>query len=186
MKILISGASGGIGRAVEKACREKGWRVFSVGRNDFMREGDILPAESFDAFVFSAGVCPVAPLSKTGDEMFFETMRVNCGLFLRIMREIVSRRLYPQSGMKVVAVSSVSATEGWSGGSAYCASKGALSALARALDAELAGKGISVKAIEPRHVLTKMFRETAGRMGVPESLARDPGDLAREIVAAVS
>ena len=186
MNILISGASGGIGRAVEKACRDKGWRVFSAGRDDFTREGDVLPAESFDAFVFAAGVCPVAPLTKTDDELFFETMRVNCGLFLRLMREIVSRRLYSQSGMKVVAVSSVSATEGWSGGSAYCASKGALSALARALDVELSGKGISVKAVEPRHVLTKMFRETAGRMGVPESLARDPGDLAREIVAAVS
>ena len=98
MKILISGASGGIGRAVEKACRDKGWCVFSAGRDDFKREGDVLPAESFDAFVFATGVCPVAPLAKTGDELFFETMRVNCGLFLRLMREIVSRRLYPENG----------------------------------------------------------------------------------------
>ena len=80
-----------------------------------------------------------------------------------------------------VAVSSVSATEGWAGGTAYCASKGALSAACRALDRELAAKKIRVRAIEPNHVLTDMFRKGAGRMGVPESAARSPESLAQEV-----
>ena len=82
-----------------------------------------------------------------------------------------------------MAVSSVSAREGWAGGAAYCASKGALSAVARALDAELAPKRIRVEAIEPSHVLTPMFRNGAARMGVPESAAVPPEDVARDILA---
>ena len=74
----------------------------------------------------------------------------------------------------------MSATEGWAGGAAYCASKGALSALCRALDAELAPKRISVRALEPRYVKTKMFDDCAGRMGVDPSLAMDPADFANK------
>jgi NAD(P)-dependent dehydrogenase (short-subunit alcohol dehydrogenase family) len=88
--------------------------------------------------------------------------------------------------MRVVAVSSVSATEGWPGGAAYCAAKGALSALCRALDAELKPRGISVQAIEPRYVKTRMFDSCAGRMGVSNALARDPADLADEILKGIT
>ena len=185
MNVLVAGASGGIGGAVAVACRMKGWRTVAVDRADFAKEGHILENAQYDAFVFATGMCPVASISNTTDEIFLETMRVNCGLFLRVVREIVSRRLYSRDGMKIVAVSSVSANEGWSGGGAYCASKGALSALARALDAELQPKGISVEAIEPRYVLTKMFREGAGRMGVPESLAASPESVADDIIGKI-
>ena len=68
----------------------------------------------------------------------------------------------------------------------YCASKGALSAAARALDAELSPKGISVAALEPRYVLTRMFRDCAGRMGVPEAAALSPESFACELMDRLS
>ena len=52
----------------------------------------------------------------------------------------------------------------------------------RALDAELATKRISVRALEPRYVKTKMFDSCAGRMGVDPALAMDPADFANEIL----
>ena len=174
MNVLVAGASGGIGGAVVAACHSKGWRAVAINRADFARRGHILEFAQYDAFVFATGMCPVASISGTTDEIFLETIRVNCGLFLRVVREIVSRRLYSRNGMKIVAVSSVSASEGWSGGAAYCASKGALSAMSRAFDSELGQKGFSVEAVEPRYVLTRMFRNGAGRMGVPESAAESP------------
>ena len=181
MTILVTGATGGIGGAVARAAREKGHDVVEWNRADFER-GEPLPDASFDAVVFATGMCPVVPVASLSDERFAETLHVNCGLFLKIIREIVSRRLYTAGGMRVVAVSSVSASEGWAGGAAYCASKGALSAMCRALDAELKPRGISVSAIEPRYVKTKMFDACAGRMGVSAKLARDPGELAEEIL----
>ena len=100
-----------------------------------------------------------------------------------IGRAFAARGAHAEGGAVAVAVSSVSAREGWAGGAAYCASKGALSAVARALAAELAPKRIRVEAIEPSHVLTDMFRNGAARMGVPESTAVPPESVAADILA---
>ena len=182
MKILVTGTTGGIGGAVAQTARAAGHEVVEWNRDGFERGGG-LPPGPYDAVVFATGMCPVAPVAALSDESFAETLRVNCGLFLRIVREIVARRLYAPEGARIVAVSSVSANEGWPGGAAYCASKGALSAMCRALDVELAPRRISVRAVEPRYVKTRMFDACAGRMGVSASLARDPRDLADEILA---
>ena len=111
-----------------------------------------------------------------------ETFRVNCGLFVKLIRHVVAGKLNNPKGMRVVAISSVSATEGWAGGAAYCASKGALSAVCRALDVELKPRRISVTALEPRYVKTRMFDACAGRMGVDPALAQSPDALAAEIL----
>ena len=179
MRILITGTTGGIGGAVKAAALSRGHEAVEVNRSDFDAP---FAADGIDALVFCTGTCPVKPVALTSDELFAETFRVNCLLFMRLMRQIVAEKLYSPSGMKVVAVSSVSAVEGWPGGAAYCASKGALSALCRAMHAELAPKGISVAAVEPRYVKTAMFDRCAGLMGVDPALARAPGDLAAEIL----
>ena len=183
MRLLVTGTTGGIGSAVKSAALARGWQVAEVNRGGFDAP---IGGGPFDALVFATGVCPVKPLALLTDAELTETFVVNCGLFASLMRRIVAEKLYAPGCMKAVAVSSVSATEGWPGGAAYCASKGALSALCRALDAELRPRGISVAAVEPRHVRTKMFFETAGRMGVDPASARDPGDLADEILAIVA
>ena len=191
MRILVTGTSGGIGGAVKDAALAHGHEVVELNRSDFedffspSPNGATTAPSNIEAVVFCTGTCPVRPVALTSDALFAETMRVNCGLFLGVMRRIVADRLYSKGGMKVVAVSSVSANEGWPGGAAYCASKGALSAVCRAMDAELKSKDISVKAIEPRYVKTKMFDACAGRMGVPASEARAPESLAEEIVKEV-
>jgi NAD(P)-dependent dehydrogenase (short-subunit alcohol dehydrogenase family) len=138
----------------------------------------------FDAVVFAAGVCPIVPLGSLSAGDLAETMHVNCESFIMLVKAYAACGAC-ENGGKVVAVSSVSANEGWAGGAAYCASKGALSAAVRALDAELAQKGIRVMAIEPGHVLTDMFRRGAGRMGVPESQVASPQAVAREILALI-
>ena len=190
MRIIVTGTTGGIGGAVASAALARGHDVVPFNRAEF----DVIanaprapfPADGpFDAVAFCTGMCPVRPAALTSDELFAETLRVNCGLFLSLIRRIVADRMHAASGMRAVAVSSVSASEGWPGGAAYCASKGALSALCRALDAELGRRGISVRALEPRYVKTRMFDECAGRMGVDPALAMAPEDFAGEVLAAI-
>lgn len=187
MKLLITGTSGGIGGAVEAAAKAAGHDVIAFNRADFaaLAAGMAEIPAGLGGVVFATGCCPVASVARTSDELFAETFRVNCGLFLALVRHIVAKRLYSPDGMRIVAVSSVSAHEGWAGGAAYCASKGALSALCRALDAELAPRKISVCAIEPHHVKTKMFDECAGRMGADPRLAIPPECLAVDILAKI-
>lgn len=185
MRVLVAGSTGGIGQAVASACRARGHEVFCLDRADFAAGGlkaRLEKSAPLDGFAFCTGVCPVRPLALVDDALFAETLRVNCGLFLALMREIVANRLFSPAGFRAGAVSSVSATEGWPGGNAYCASKGALSALCRALQAELATKNVVVRAFEPRYVRTKMFESCAGRMGVPASCARAPEDFAADVL----
>ena len=196
MRLLVTGTTGGIGGAVKRAALAAGHAVIEVNRGDFasfssMGSPRIAPAsqrpsvggyDPIDGIVFTTGVCPVKPLSALTDAEFEDTFRVNCGLFVKLMRHVIGRKLNNPDGMRVVAISSVSAVEGWAGGAAYCASKGALSAVCRALDAELKPKRISVAALEPRYVKTRMFDACAGRMGVDSALATDPDEFAKEVL----
>ena len=183
MRILITGTTGGIGGAVKRAALAAGHAVIEVNRGDFdSLDAARVPQAPLDALVFATGTCPVRPLTAMTDAEFEETFRVNCGLFVKLMRRIVGEKLNNPNGMRAVAISSVSATEGWAGGAAYCASKGALSAVCRALDAELKPKRISVVALEPRYVKTRMFDTCAGRMGVDPALAQDPDEFAKEVL----
>ena len=166
---------------MKRAALAAGHAVVEVNRGDFDTFSSV-GSNPIDGIVFTTGVCPVKPLSAMTDAEFEETFRVNCGLFVRLIRHVVAGKLNNPKGMKVVAVSSVSATEGWAGGAAYCASKGALSAVCRALDAELKPRKISVVALEPRYVKTRMFDQCAGRMGVDPALAQSPDALAAEIL----
>ena len=181
MRILITGTTGGIGGAVKRAALAAGHAVVEMNRGGF----DDFPSigvDPIDGIVFTTGTCPVRPLTAMTDAEFEETFRVNCGLFVKLMRHVVAGKLNNPKGMKVVAISSVSATEGWAGGAAYCASKGALSSVCRALDSELKPRGISVMALEPRYVKTRMFDDCAGRMGVDPTLAQDPDEFAKEVL----
>ena len=196
-RLLVVGASGGIGSAVVAEASAAGWDCVRADRHSecCLDLSDAANLESslkalfaehgrFDAVVFAAGVCPIVPLGSLSAGELAETMLVNCESFIMLVKAYAASGA-GEDGGKVVAVSSVSANEGWAGGAAYCASKGALSAAVSALDAELARKGIRVTCLEPGHVLTDMFRRGAGRMGVPESSAASPRSVAREILALV-
>ncbi len=190
MNVAVTGTTGGIGGAVAKALAAAGHRVIAINRPEWRiiaeGGGKGMFAGPLDAVVFASGFCPVTSLVKMSDEAFMEAISVNCGLFLSLMRLIVKERLYAKGGMRAVAVSSVSAREGWAGGAAYCASKGALSAMCRALDKELSPRGISVAALEPGHVRTRMFEKCAMRMGADASSALAPEELANEICGLLS
>ena len=201
-RILVVGASGGIGRAVMAAGTARGWTCLGTSRRagaaDFVldcsdRDGfelavmRLFTAEGpFDAVVYCAGVCPVRPLSTLDAVTLADVQRVNCEAFILLMKHFARPGAAAKEGATVVAISSVSATEGWAGGSAYCASKAALSAACRALDVELAAKKIHVVALEPSYVRTEMFRQGAGRMGVPDTVALPPEVFAEQVLEALN
>lgn len=201
-KMLVVGASGGIGSAVRDEAERRGWTCIGTSRREgaaeyvldcsdrdglepalmrlFMAEGP------FSAVVYCAGICHVKPLPLLDASALAVTQFVNCDAFVLLMKHFARTGAYTKSGAVAMAVSSISAVEGWAGGTAYCASKGALSAACRALDAELSVKGIRVASIEPRYVLTDMFRKGAGRMGVPESTASTPESFAVTLLDALT
>ena len=193
-RILVTGASSGIGRACAICAAELGATVVLTGRrhealeetlsrckreNHLLISGDITSptfvrdlvdkGDKVDGLVHAAGIAPMCPVGMLTIEHVETVMRTNYCSFLELMK-YYSKNKYRNSTLSVVAVSSVSAVSGWGGGGVYCGSKGALSASVRALAIELAPKGVRVNAVCPSNIKTPLYESGALDMNDDASL----------------
>ena len=193
-RVLITGASSGIGRACAIASSAMGASVVLTGRRrDALEEtrslcgtdgaviidGDITSAEfvrrladesgKLDGLVHAAGIAPMCPVGMLAAEDVETVMRTNYYSFLELMK-YYSRSKYRNSRFSVVAISSVSSESGWGGGVAYCGSKGAVSSSVRALAMELAPKGVRVNAVCPSNIRTPLYEAGASDMNDEKAL----------------
>ena len=187
-RILITGASSGIGRACAISAASLGATVVLTGRrqvalNETLANcigvghkaisGNISSPEfvktlveqagRLDGFVHAAGVGPMCPIGMLTAEHVNEVMLTNYYSFLELMK-YYSKNKYRNANLSVVAISSVSASSGWGGGVVYCGSKGALSSSVRALAMELAPKGVRVNAVCPSNIRTPLYEAGASDM----------------------
>jgi glucose 1-dehydrogenase len=183
--MLITGASGGIGRAVVKLFSEKGWSVVGVDRhefgNEFPKDGLFIHSDVsdpkdiefiysrtqeysdfLDAIINNAAVQIAKPLLDITVEEWDQTMESNLrSVFLGV--KLAHPLLKSSGGGAIVNVSSVHAVATSANISAYAASKGGLLALTRAMAIEFAPDNIRVNAILPGAVDTPMLRESMKR-----------------------
>jgi NAD(P)-dependent dehydrogenase (short-subunit alcohol dehydrogenase family) len=172
---LVVGGTLGIGRATTDRLAAEGATVVTGGREESADlAGDVrddgyaaaLVAHAadrhrgLDVVVYSAGIQRYGTVETTDPETWDEVHGVNVrGAYL------VSRAAVPvlraRGGGAIVLVSSVQATASQTGVAAYTASKGALSALARAMALDHAGDGIRVNSVAPGSVDTPMLRWAA-------------------------
>ena len=98
-KMLVVGASGGIGSAVVREASAAGWECVCADRRSEvvldLSDADGLEARlerlfaeygPFDAIVFAAGVCPVVPIGAVSAQSLARTMLVNCGAFVLLVK----------------------------------------------------------------------------------------------------
>ncbi|QBI53020.1 SDR family NAD(P)-dependent oxidoreductase [Streptomonospora litoralis] len=179
-RVLITGAAGGIGRALVAAFADEGWRVAALDRVDPDPEGpadlrvtadvtdtdDVAAAArqiggawgGLDALVNNAALAPARrDLAAHTDDAFGHILDVNV---VGAMRMVHGLRPLLQTGSHpgIVNLSSIGAARAFRRNPAYCASKGAVEALTRSLALDLAPEGIRVNAVAPGMVRTHAWQ----------------------------
>jgi short-subunit dehydrogenase len=184
LNIVLSGATGGIGRAMALEFAAAGHRLILLGRD---AEGlaalrislaeperhhilladlssaaaitdlatHIKPIGPVDVLINNAGVAEFGLLSKQQDDALEQMLQLNLLAPMRLCRAILPM-LCASSNASIINVGSSFGSIGYAGFTSYCASKFGLRGFTEALQRELADSAIAVHYLAPRAVRTKM------------------------------
>lgn len=187
-RVLITGPRRGIGRTIAEAFSKAGDQLVFVGRQSDelvafaeAHRAHLLPADlsdrkalenvvaqleqqaPIDVLINNAGIAESAPLGRTTDRIWDQTMFINATVPFLLCRALAPRMTTLGFG-RIINVASTAGRIGYAYTSAYCASKHALIGLTRALAAEFAKTHVTVNAICPGWVDTDMAHSAASRI----------------------
>lgn len=186
-KALVTGGSSGIGLETARQLRARGASVAICGRDaEKLRRAaksiDALPLEGdvsveadavrivssvveafgdYDVLINNAGFGMFAPLVDTTLESMQRVFATNVFGAMLVARES-ARHFIGRNGGNIVNVASTAGLRGYAGGTAYAASKFALTGLTECWRAELRKHNIRVMQINPSEVQTE-FVTASGR-----------------------
>jgi len=101
-----------------------------------------------DILVNNAGIFPSEPFLQMSEENFEKVIDINLkGSFL--MAQACAKEMQKQKSGSIINIASIAATKGFLGLSHYCASKGGIVMMSKAMALELSPLGIRVNVINP-------------------------------------
>ncbi|KAH8092808.1 sigma-70 [Aureococcus anophagefferens] len=176
-RVLVTGASKGIGQACAARLLELGAHVVALGRDErglAELQGSVTPvvadasdaaglraalereAGDVDLLVNNAGVARNAPILDASADDWDATFAVNARAALIAAQHCAKSMIARDVRGAIVNVSSQAAFVALDEHAAYCASKAALDALTRQLALELGPFGIRANSVNPTVTLTEM------------------------------
>ncbi|MBU1289058.1 MAG: 3-oxoacyl-[acyl-carrier-protein] reductase [Alphaproteobacteria bacterium] len=187
---LVTGASGGIGRAIATALSEAGAKVALSGTRESVLEevAGTLKGESaivtcnlsdaeavdglvgraeaavgpLDILVANAGITRDKLLIQMKDEDWNDVLQVNLGSYFRLTKTAVRGMMKRRYG-RIIGITSVVGVTGNPGQTNYCASKAGMIGFTKSIAQEVASRGITANTIAPG------FIESPMTDGLPEA-----------------
>lgn len=189
IKALVTGGSSGIGKATAKMIIEAGGEAVIAARGkeklesaaeeigaipvqcDVREEDQVInmvettkdELGGFNVLVNNAGYGQFSKLTDLSEKAIKSVLQVNTVGAMMVGRESAKHFIEQDYG-NIINVSSSAGKRGFEGGTAYCASKFALSGMTECWRSELRPHNIRVMQINPSEVQTEFF-DKAGRGG---------------------
>lgn len=171
-RVLVTGSSRGIGKAVAERLRADGFAVvthavksegvdlkFDIADREAARrilEADIAANGPYWGVVLNAGINADAPFPALEDGDWDRVIRTDLDGFYNVVKPLVMPMIQARDGGRIVALSSVSGVVGNRGQVNYSAAKAGLVGAVKALAVELARRKITVNAVAPGVIETDM------------------------------
>lgn len=180
---LVTGASGGIGRAIAAQLSAAGAKVAVSGtRESVLAEVlDMLPGEGaivpcnladteavdtlvkrteeaigpLDILVANAGITRDGLLMRMKDEDWDSVLNVNLGSYYRLAKSCLRGMMKRRHG-RIIGVTSIVGVTGNPGQANYCASKAGMIGFTKSLAQEVASRGITANTIAPGFIESPM------------------------------
>lgn len=196
-RILVSGASSGLGKAIALSCARMGGELIVTGRDPQRLEAtlselqaisqlphqavlaDLTVAAERDALVaaltaslqgvvHSAGISRLCPARMVTEAHLREVQSTNVDAPVLLTQALLKRNLVAADGA-ILFIASIAAHIGVAGVGAYSASKAALIAYSRCLAMEVIKRRIRVNCLSPALVDTPLLDATAQVVGSLET-----------------
>ena len=178
MKILITGATSGIGNQLAKDYLLEGHEVFAVGRDDDalaeLKDLGAIPLNldlmdrdkvidtfakisHIDLAICAAGMCEYLDMPNFDSDAFMTVMSVNMGTLSHAIEGVLPKLIASKG--RLVALGSASAYVPFARAEAYGSSKAAIHYLMKTLQISLAPHDVSVSLVVPGFVETPMTKQ---------------------------
>ncbi len=185
-RILVTGASSGLGRQCAITASQYGATVCITARNqDRLRgtfeqmageEHRLIPADLtidrdikslveqlpvLNGVVYSTGISSLSPARFIRAEDIKQTYDISFNASVLLTSELLAGKKLQRNACSLVFISSISTRYPFVGGAMYTSAKAALESYAKVLALELAPKGIRSNSLSPAFVRTPMLDNTA-------------------------